>query len=37
VRAGLQELADPVGVILTGGNITRADFDRLLAVESSRE
>ncbi len=33
VRANLRELEDPVCVILTGGNITREDFDRLITTE----
>jgi threonine dehydratase len=34
VRAQAQELEGPACVILTGGNITRADFDRLIDVDS---
>jgi threonine dehydratase len=35
VKAHLRELEEPVCVILTGGNITREDFDRLLAADAS--
>jgi threonine dehydratase len=34
VKSGLQELEDPVCVILTGGNITRDDFDRLISADA---
>jgi threonine dehydratase len=34
VKTYLDELEDPVCVILTGGNIARADFDRLIAIDS---
>jgi threonine dehydratase len=33
VAAHLQELEEPVCVILTGGNITRDDFDRLITAD----
>ena len=33
VKARLNELEDPVCVILTGGNIARAEFDRLIAID----
>ncbi len=33
VQAHQNELEDPVCLILTGGNITREDFDRLIALE----
>jgi threonine dehydratase len=33
VHAHQSELEDPVCVILTGGNITREDFDRLIATD----
>jgi threonine dehydratase len=35
VGARLQELAEPVCVILTGGNIAREDFDRLITPDAS--
>ncbi|MCI0455934.1 MAG: PLP-dependent lyase/thiolase [Gemmataceae bacterium] len=35
VKANLQELEDPVCVILTGENIARDDFDRLIAADGS--
>src|SRR5436309_3009296 len=34
VGAHLQELAEPVCVILTGGNIARDDFDRLITADA---
>ncbi len=33
VESAAAELEDPVCVILTGGNIAREDFDRLVADE----
>ncbi len=34
VKANLKELADPVCLILTGGNITRGHFDGLIAADA---
>jgi threonine dehydratase len=34
VKARVQELEDPVCAILTGGNITREDFDGLIAAQA---
>ncbi len=35
VKAHLHELEDPVCMILTGGNIARDDFDRLIAADAT--
>jgi threonine dehydratase len=34
VKEHLQELEEPIALVLTGGNITREDFDRLIAVDA---
>src|SRR5262249_22811705 len=37
VKAHEEELEEPVCVILTGGNIARDDFDRLIAADAAPE